>query len=86
MCADGSVIFDPILDDLYACYYTNEEGKKVRVYLYQSMIWNEENKCWEFIPREFENNLKINVTFKQSKKEEKENKDCLLLSLFRKNK
>ena len=68
---DGTVIFDTVGDDLFGSYYYDDEGNYVHIYLYESMVWDNQNSCWKFIPRKKEKNLKINVQFNSSVKKEK---------------
>lgn len=77
---DGSVLFDDVEDDLFGSYYYDEQGNYVRIHLYESMMWDDSNKCWKYVLRENEYNLKINVEFKKIEQQEKTKR----LSLFRK--
>lgn len=77
---DGSVLFDDVGDDLFGSYYYDEQGNYVHIHLYESMMWDDNNKCWKYVLRENEYNLKFNVEFKQIEQQEKQKG----LSLFRK--
>lgn len=77
---DGSVLFYDVGDDLFGSYYYDEQGNHVHIHLYESMMWDDKNKCWKYILRGNENNLKLNVEFKKSEIQEKPKR----LSLFRK--
>lgn len=61
----GSVIFDTSGDDLYGSYYYDKDGRRVYIYLNRSAVWNEKEKCWDFIDRESEENLKFTTVFKK---------------------
>lgn len=75
---DGSVLFDDVGDDLFGSYYYDEQGNYVHIHLYESMMWDNNNKCWRYVLREKENNLKFNVEFKKIEQQEKQKR------LFRK--
>ena len=77
---DGSVLFDDVGDDLFGSYYYDEQGNYVHIHLYESMMWDDKNKCWKYIQRENEKKLKFNVEFKELEIQEKPKR----LSLFRK--
>ena len=79
---DGTVLFDDVGDDLFGSYYYDEQGNYVHIHLYESMMWDNNNKCWKYVPRENEHNLKFNVEFKKIEQHEKQKG----LSLFRKRK
>lgn len=74
---DGIVLFDTSDDDLYGSYYYDKDGRRVYIYLHRSAVWNEKKKCWDFIDRENEKNLKFTSEFK--KPEEK----SILKRIFR---
>lgn len=61
---DGTVLFDTSEDDLYGSYYYDKDGRQVYIYLHRSAVWNEKNKCWDFIDRDSEENLKFTSEFK----------------------
>ena len=69
---DGSVLFDDALDDLFGSYYYDEQGNYVHIHLYESMVWDDKNKCWKYVLRENESNLKFNVEFKKIEQQEKQ--------------
>lgn len=77
---DGTVLFGDDADDLSGSYYYDNEGNFVQVHLYKSMMWDNKNICWKYIPRESERNLKLNVEFKNTELQEKPKR----LSLFKK--
>lgn len=77
---DGTVLFDDVDDDLFGSYYYDEQGNYVQIHLYESMMWDDNNKCWQYILRENEYNLKFNAEFKKIEQQEKTKR----LSLFRK--
>lgn len=62
---DGTVLFDTSEDDLYGSYYYDKDGRQVYIYLHRSAVWNEKNKCWNFIDRDSEENLKFTSEFKK---------------------
>lgn len=66
MSDDGTVLFDTSNDDLYGSYYYDKEGRRVYIYLYKSAVWNEKKKCWDFIDRKDEENLKFTSEFRKS--------------------
>lgn len=65
---DGSVIFENVKDDLFGSYYYDKDGNYIHVYLYESTMWDKENSRWKYIPRSEEENLKIDVKFKEPEK------------------
>lgn len=69
---DGTILFNNVNDDLYGSYYFDSQGNYIHIYLYQSMMWDDYKKSWKYIPRENEENLKIDVTFKENQKKEKQ--------------
>ena len=77
---DGSVIFDTVGDDLFGAYYFDENDKYVHIYLYESMVWDEEKSTWKYIQRKKEKNLKIKVSYNIIEEKVKQK----LLSKFRK--
>lgn len=77
---DGTVLFDDVGDDLFGSYYYDEQGNYVHIHLYESMMWDDNNKCWKYVLRENEYNLKFNVEFKKTE----QHKKTKSLFLFRK--
>ena len=45
---------------------TDEQGNYVHIHLYESMMWDDNNKCWKYVLRENEYNLKFNVEFEKT--------------------
>ncbi len=80
---DGSEVFYDVKDDLFGSYYENEKHERVSIHLYQSRKWNNQTKTWEYISREDEPNLQMNVEFKQEKDKPKEKKKSIF-SFFKK--
>ena len=78
---DGAVLFEDVGDDLFGSYYYDENGNHVHIYLFESMMWDNANSCWKYIPKSLEPNLRLEIEYKQKEQEQPKRK---FLSRFRK--